>query len=563
MRKSAKRIAILLMMLTLIVSIVYTLPTKAVTTNLSASSVTVDSGKSFSVKITSSIKLSGWTISLIDKGGCTFSSVAGGTVNGSSVYGTSQDGTTSLATYTFKAPTVEKDTKYTITFAGSGMADSTDDVNRVDNKTCSATITVKGSKTNNSGSSGSSSSGSNSSGNNTTKAPTFKSTNQKVYTTGDPTTNLRDSWSTSSNATSVKKGTELTLTGTSTETINGYTWYRVTYQGSTKYVASSLVTYNKPKDEDKDKEDDNKDDNKNEKSSNKNLSSLKIDGIDMTPSFSKDTTQYTAHVDGDVDELKINAKAEDSKAKVAIEGNKGLKEGDNIIKVKVTAEDETTRTYFITVTKGEGTEIDTKLKLTQLSIERVNFEETFKPDTYLYELDLTSYVKNLDITAIPSQSDATVDISGNEDFKAGQNVIVILLTSADGSETATYQIKVNVPAEVMEKAAEEENTTLYILIGIAIAVVLIAIIVIVRRRRASREEDYEDDFSEEEDKVGEIGGRRFANYEDRYQTRDDEDKEEEEEVDASRKSRNSALDDFFNAQDDDDDDRRPRGRHSR
>ena len=25
------------------------------------------------------------------------------------------------------------------------------------------------------------------------------------------------------------------------------------------------------------------------------FSSLKIDGIDMTPSFSKDTTQYTAH----------------------------------------------------------------------------------------------------------------------------------------------------------------------------------------------------------------------------------------------------------------------------
>ncbi len=52
-----------------------------------------------------------------------------------------------------------------------------------------------------------------------------------------------------------------------------------------------------------------------EKSSNKNLSSLKIDGIDMTPSFSKDTTQYTAHVDGRCRRIKINAKQEDSKAK--------------------------------------------------------------------------------------------------------------------------------------------------------------------------------------------------------------------------------------------------------
>lgn len=443
-----------------------------------------------------------------------------------------------------------------ITVSASDMTDLDDSSKKVTgSKTYTVTIKEKSNNSNSSGNSNSSSS----SGNTTTKpnTPTFKSTNQKIYTTND--CNLRSSWTTSSSATSVKKGTELTLTGTSTETIDGYTWYRVTYQGATKYIASSLITYTKPKEDDKG--DDKKED---EKSSNKNLSSLKIDGIDMEPAFSKDTTQYTAHVDGDVDELKINAKAEDSKAKVAIEGNKGLKEGDNIIKVKVTAEDDTTRTYFITVTKGEGTEVDTKLKLTQLSIARVNFEDTFKPDVYSYELDLTSYVKKLDITATPSQVDATVDISGNEEFKEGENVIVILLTSADGSETATYQIRVNVPAEVIEKAeAEEQNTTLYILIGIAVAVVIIAIIVVVRRHRASREDDYEDDFSEDDDKVEEVGRKRFESYEDRYQTRDEESKEEEE-VDDSRKSRDSALDDFFNAQDDDNDgNRRSRGRHSR
>ena len=437
-----------------------------------------------------------------------------------------------------------------ITVSASDMTNLDDSSQKVSGSK-TYTVTIKEKTTGGSGSSGNNGSSSN---NTNTKTPTFKSVSQKIYTKSD--CNLRSSWTTSSTATAVKKGTELTLTGTSTETIDGYTWYRVTYQGSTKYIASSLITYNKPDDKDN-KDEENKDDNKDEKSSNKNLSSLKIDGIDMTPTFSKDTTQYTAHVDGDVDELKINAKAEDSKAKVAIEGNKGLKEGDNIIKVKVTAEDETTRTYFITVTKGEGTEVDTKLKLTELNIERVNFEDTFKPDIYSYELDLTSYVKNLDITAVPSQVDATIDISGNEEFKEGQNVIVILLTSADGSETATYQIKVNVPAEVIEKAEEEENISFYILIGIAVAVVLIAIIVVIRRHRASREDDYEDDFSEEEDKVGEIGGRRFANYEDRYQIRDDEDNEEE------RNSRNSTLDDFLNAQDDEDDDRKPRGRHSR
>lgn len=562
MIKNTKRIAILLMMLTLFFSIIYMNPAKAVTTNLSANSTTVNSGENFTINITSSTKLSGWTVSLTGSDKCTFVSATGAgvsEVSGSTVKGMS-DSTNAIATYTFKAPTVDKDTQCTITFTGSNMADATNDVNVVSDASCTAKVTIKAKNTGSSsgsGNSGSSSGSSSSGNNNTTKTPTFKSTNQKVYTTGDPTTNLRASWSTSSQATSVPKGTELTLTGTSTETINGYTWYRVTYQGATKYVASSLVTTTKPKEDDK--EDDNKTD---EKSSNKNLSSLKIDGIDMTPAFNKDTTQYSAHVDGDVDELKINAKAEDSKAKVAIEGNKGLKEGDNIIKVKVTAEDETTRTYFITVTKGEGTEVDTKLKLTQLSIDRVNFEDTFKPDIYSYDLDLTSYVKKLDITATPSQEDATVDISGNEDFKEGQNVIVILLTSADGKETVTYQIKVNVPAEVIEQAKEEPDTMFYILIGVAVALVIIAIIVVVRRHKASREDDYEEDFSEDDDKVEEVGRKRFESYDDRYQTRDEESKEEEE-VDNSTKSRNSALDDFFNAKDDDDGDRKPRGRHSR
>ena len=451
-----------------------------------------------------------------------------------------------------------------ITITASDVGDNSAEPQPVTgSRTIAVTVNEKTTGGSNSGSS-SSSNGSSSSGSNTTKTPTFKSTNQKVYTTGD--CNLRSSWSTSSSATSVSKNTELTLTGTSTETVNGYTWYRVTYQGSTKYIASSLITYTKPKD---DKKDDNKDDNKDdEKSSNKNLSSLKIDGIDMTPSFSKDTTQYTAHVDGDVDELKINAKAEDNKAKVAIEGNKGLKEGDNIIKVKVTAEDETTRTYFITVTKGEGTEIDTGLKLSELIIERVDFESTFKPDVYSYDLDLTSYVEKLDITATPSQADATVEISGNEDFKEGENVIIILLTSADGNETATYQIKVKVPAEVMEKASEEENISLYILIGIAVAVVLIAIIVVVRRHRANREDDYEEEFLEDDDikirsdKQDGIGGRRFASYEN--EERLEEEEEEEQEEKETRSSRNATLDDFLNARDDEEDGpRKPRGRHSR
>ncbi len=553
MKKNIRRITILLITAILVFTIFYAKPIQAVTTTLKASSAKVKSGEEFSITVSSSIKLSGWTISLSNNGGCTFSSASGGTVNGTSVYGTSLDGTTSLATYTFKAPTVTKDTTYTISFSGSGMCDATDGANIVDDASCKATVTVQAKQTTPSGNTGSSgNSGSNgssgSSGNSGTtttkpKEPTFKSANKTVYTTGD--VNLRSSWSTSSSATTVAKGTELKLTGTSTETINGYIWYRVTYKGATKYVAKSLITETKPKDEN---EDDEKPQQTDKKSSNKSLSSLSIEGIELTPKFDKETTTYTAKVDGDVTELKINTKAEDSKAKVAVEGNKDLKEGDNVIKVKVTAEDDTTRTYFITVTKGEGTQADTGLKLSELKIARVDFENSFKPDTYRYELTLNTYVENLDITAVANKADAKVEITGNSNFKVGKNMVVILLTSADGTQTATYQIEVNVQEEAVAKT-EETSTEMYIMMGVAIAIVIIIFGIIITHFRANKskglEEDDEDFESDEQEKV-----EANKEYNEEFST-------------SKRKKSDVTLDDFINASEDEQEKpKKSKGRHS-
>lgn len=200
----------------------------------------------------------------------------------------------------------------TITVTSSDMTDLDNSENKLD-VTKTFTVTVKEKSTSSGGSSSggsSSSSGGNSSngGSSSTstskpKTPTFKSANRTVYTTG--TVNLRSSWSISSSATTVPAGTELTLTGTSSETINGYTWYRVKYNGSTKYVASGLVTNTKPQET-----------KETEKSDSNDLASLTIEGITLEPNFSKDVTEYTVHLeDNDVTELKIDAQTESRKSK--------------------------------------------------------------------------------------------------------------------------------------------------------------------------------------------------------------------------------------------------------
>ena len=82
------------------------------------------------------------------------------------------------------------------------------------------------------------------------------------------------------------------------------------------------------------------------------LTSLKIDGIELVPEFTKDTYSYTAEVSSDKSEVNVSAVANNEKAKVEISGNKDLIEGENTINVLVTLEGSDEKiVYQIVVTK--------------------------------------------------------------------------------------------------------------------------------------------------------------------------------------------------------------------
>ncbi|MBO4484759.1 MAG: cadherin-like beta sandwich domain-containing protein [Lachnospiraceae bacterium] len=90
-------------------------------------------------------------------------------------------------------------------------------------------------------------------------------------------------------------------------------------------------------------------------STNAELASLSMGEANISPAFSKDVLNYSASVGGTVSKVTVSAKAADAKAKVAVTGNTGLKEGANTVSVKVTAEDgKTVKTYTITVTRGKA-----------------------------------------------------------------------------------------------------------------------------------------------------------------------------------------------------------------
>lgn len=319
--------------------------------------------------------------------------------------------------------------------------------------------------------------------------PNFTNTNKTMYANGD--INLRDSWTTSSNATRIEKGTEVTVIATSTNTVNGYVWYKVSYNGQTKYVAGYLLTDKEPEEE---------------KSDNANLKSLTVEGQELLPEFSSDVTSYSINVKTEVEELKIKAVAEDEKATVDIKGNKDLKLGDNVVTISVNAEDGTIKIYEIKVTRAD----EIPLGLKTLKIEGTDIHKTFKADVFEYDIDIEEDLKELEIEAIANDEKATVEILGNEELQEGENLITIIVKSEDGKETVTYQITVNKILKVEEEPVVDasnnsNNTQIYIYIGIIVVagIALIALLVYFIKNRNTQKIYYaHSDYEDEEDFEG-------------------------------------------------------------
>lgn len=70
---------------------------------------------------------------------------------------------------------------------------------------------------------------------------------------------------------------------------------------------------------------------------NTNLETLAIENVDLEPIFDTNTLIYNASVANNIDNLNVFAVPENINGKVEVSGNSNLKEGDNLVKVRVTA----------------------------------------------------------------------------------------------------------------------------------------------------------------------------------------------------------------------------------
>ena len=308
--------------------------------------------------------------------------------------------------------------------------------------------------------------------NDTTTEPTFKSANDKVYATGD--INIRKSYSADSDKIgTLKAGESVTRTGISD---NG--WSKVSYNGGTGYIKTSLLTTEEPS-----------------KASDKALKTLEVTPEGLDPEFDPETTSYTLNVGADVEKLEIKAAPNDEKATVEITGNESLVAGDNAVKITVTAQDGTTRIYTINVKKGEAT----TLGLSSLKINGYTLSPKFSSNVYEYKINvLDPNITKLDVLATANVENAKVEVTGNTNLVKGENTITITVTSEDGKEKVIYQILVNKDSDV---TATTNKKDMIIYGGIVVGVILIFVIIIIvvksrKKKKQPTNNNNVDDYSD-------------------------------------------------------------------
>ena len=91
------------------------------------------------------------------------------------------------------------------------------------------------------------------------------------------------------------------------------------------------------------------------------LKYLSVDGQELSPSFSKDETNYKVEVPSDTTKIKINANKNDSTASVSGDGEHEVSEGENKFVITVTAENGSTKEYTIIVSVVDPNPINVKI----------------------------------------------------------------------------------------------------------------------------------------------------------------------------------------------------------
>ena len=220
------------------------------------------------------------------------------------------------------------------------------------------------------------------------------------------------------------------------------------------------------------------------KSSNNYLKSLSIDKYDITPEFDKQTINYEIKQEITENSIKINVETDDENASVSGDGEIILNSGENNLRIDVTAQNGTVRTYFIKITKK--TYSDIKLKaLKIMADDNTNIEvlPDFNENIFEYSCTVENYVNEISVYPESNTENVKIDIKGNKELKEGLNEVLIEL-SIDNEKKVIYKINVNKKQTTENQHNSINYKTICISFSaITLIIILICIFIIIKRRK--------------------------------------------------------------------------------
>lgn len=349
-----KTLKILLIFMFLIIT--YNVTSKAA---ISATNKTVNSGDTFSVSVTSNVSVSAYTVKATGYSGLSFVTSSGGTGAGSTTISDAKasGGMTNLATFQFKAPNVENDQTFKVTFSASGMGDT--NLNPVADSNCSAVITVKAKKQATTENSNAATQPESTTTQTQTKSNVATLSNLGIKGQYDFTGFTSSKTSYSVTVPNDVESVEIYASkGQNGQKISG-TGVKQLQEGAnavnvvvTAEDGKTTKTYTVNIERKALEENTEEQTEETQESTTFGLKDLKVEGMELTPEFNTDTYSYIVQLTEDKSSLGLTTIATDEKASIEVNGNEDLKDGENIITIIVKDETgEKTVTYQITVNK--------------------------------------------------------------------------------------------------------------------------------------------------------------------------------------------------------------------
>ena len=222
----------------------------------------------------------------------------------------------------------------------------------------------------------------------------------------------------------------------------------------------------------------------NVKSSDTNIDLRILSTHVMEPVFNNSINEYEVTVPFDVTKLDMTITPYDKKTTVQVSGNENFEIGDpNLVTILVTAEDGTTKTVTLKVTRSEDT---ASADIIDLRVVGHTLNPEFKPSITEYKVNVGHKENDLNLI-VKVAEDSTYEVTGNKDFKAGKNVVLIKVTDKNGY-IKYYQIEVT---KASKKALTFFGFPLipFIIFLLLFLLLLFLLLLLLRRRKEEKEEE--------------------------------------------------------------------------